>query len=147
MWKSLVDKLCGDSDLQWMMMDSAHVKGHQHGTEAKGGSQAMACTKGGSTENYIWSWIGLVIHSRLPTRFRKICPYFFKASSLISLIVGAYFYSSFFSLCQYSFLSPEHRLNLHKRTRNAERSGKEICEKSCDVFPVNPSHWPFPDVL
>ncbi|MDR2779361.1 MAG: transposase [Puniceicoccales bacterium] len=28
MWESLVDKLCRDSDLQWVMVDSTHLKVH-----------------------------------------------------------------------------------------------------------------------
>jgi hypothetical protein len=45
------------------MIDSMHVKVHQHGTGAKGGNQAMARTKDGSTRNFIWPWIKLVIRS------------------------------------------------------------------------------------
>jgi transposase len=49
-WKKLVDNLCGEPDLEWVI--STHIKVHQHGTGTKGGSQAMARTKGGSTRNH-----------------------------------------------------------------------------------------------
>jgi transposase len=53
-WKKLVDNLCGEPNLKWVMVDSTHIKVHPHGTGAKGGSQAMART-GGSIRNYMWS--------------------------------------------------------------------------------------------
>ncbi|MDR2778715.1 MAG: IS5 family transposase [Puniceicoccales bacterium] len=68
--ESLVDKLCGKPYMQWVMVDSTHVKVHLHGTGARRGSQAMARTKGGSTRNYMWPWIRLAI--RLESLQRKV---------------------------------------------------------------------------
>jgi transposase len=62
-WEKFVDSLCGEPDLEWVMVDSTHIKVHQHGTGVRGGNQSMVRTKGGSTRSYIWPWIRLVIRS------------------------------------------------------------------------------------
>jgi transposase len=46
-WESLVDKLCGEPDMQWEMVDSTHVKVHQHGTGASGGRPGNGSHKRG----------------------------------------------------------------------------------------------------
>ena len=43
-----------EPDLEWLMLDASHVKIHPHAAGAKGGNEAIARTKGGSTARYIW---------------------------------------------------------------------------------------------
>ena len=50
-WADLLDQVIDDPDLgpdlEWLMIDSTHIKLHPHGTGAVGGNQAMSHTKGG----------------------------------------------------------------------------------------------------
>lgn len=62
-WESLLEKLIDEPDFEWLMIDASHIKVHSHGTGAKGGSQEMSPTKGGSTQNYILPWIRMVCQS------------------------------------------------------------------------------------
>ena len=43
-----------DPDFEWLMLDASYIKAHPHSTGARGGNQAIARTKGGSTANCIW---------------------------------------------------------------------------------------------
>ena len=50
-WADLLDQVIDDPDLgpdlEWLMIDSTHIKLHPHGTGAVGGNQAVGRTKGG----------------------------------------------------------------------------------------------------
>ena len=46
-WADLLDEVTEEPDLEWLMLDSTHIKLHPHGTGAVGGNQAMGRTKGG----------------------------------------------------------------------------------------------------
>ena len=50
-WANLLDQVTHEPDLEpdleWLMLDSTHIKLHPHGAGAVGGNQAMARTKGG----------------------------------------------------------------------------------------------------
>jgi hypothetical protein len=45
--------LVRDPDYEWLMIDAIHVKVHRDGARAKGGSQDVGRTKGGSTRRFI----------------------------------------------------------------------------------------------
>ena len=62
-WEGLLEKLMQEPDYEWLIIDSSHIKVHLHGAGAKGGSQDMGRTKGGSTQNYIWPWMRMVCRS------------------------------------------------------------------------------------
>jgi len=53
-WEKLLEKFIHEPDMEWLMIDATHCKAHQHAAGARGGNQAMARTKGGSTPRYIW---------------------------------------------------------------------------------------------
>jgi transposase len=54
-WESLLQRIIGEPDFEWLQIDSSHCKVHPHGAGARGGNQAMGRTKGGSTRKYTWS--------------------------------------------------------------------------------------------
>ncbi len=62
-WEKLLEILIDEPDFEWLMIDASHVKVHPHAAGAKGGNQAMARTKGGSTPRYIWPWMRMVCRS------------------------------------------------------------------------------------
>jgi transposase len=62
-WERLLEMLVREPDYEWLMIDATHVKVHQHGTGARGGSQDVGRTKGGSTRRYIWPWMRMVCRS------------------------------------------------------------------------------------
>ena len=62
-WEGLLEKLVDDADFEWLMIDASHVKVHPHAAGAHGGNQAMARTKGGSTQKYTWPWMRMVCRS------------------------------------------------------------------------------------
>jgi transposase len=64
-WENILVAVSGEPDLEWLMIDSTHIKVHQHRTGARGGTQGMARTKGGLTRKYIWPWLRMVIRSEL----------------------------------------------------------------------------------
>ena len=53
-WAELLAAVIDEPDLEWLMIDASHIKVHQHGAGAVGGSQAIGRTKGGPTPNCIW---------------------------------------------------------------------------------------------
>ena len=72
-WEGLLETLIDEPDFEWLMIDASHVKVHPHATGARGGSQDMARTKGGSTQKYTWPWMRMVTRSecllqRVPQR-------------------------------------------------------------------------------
>ena len=46
-WERLLDSVIDDPGFEWLMIDASYIKGHPHGTGARGGNQAMNRTKGG----------------------------------------------------------------------------------------------------
>ena len=64
-WEKLLEILIDEPDFEWLMIDASHVKVHPHAAGARGGNQAMAKTKGGSTPRYIWPWMRMVCQSEL----------------------------------------------------------------------------------
>ena len=42
--------------MKWLMIDASYIKAHPHSAGARGGSQAIARTKGGSTASCTWRW-------------------------------------------------------------------------------------------
>jgi transposase len=62
-WERILEALINDPDFEWLMIDATHIKVHPHAAGARGGNQDMACTKGGSTQRYIWPWMRMVIQS------------------------------------------------------------------------------------
>ena len=46
-WERLLDSVIDDPDFEWLMIDASYIKAHPHSTGARGGSQAIARTKGG----------------------------------------------------------------------------------------------------
>lgn len=64
-WESLLEKAVDDPDFEWLMIDASHIKVHPHAAGARGGNQAMARSKGGSTRNFIWPWMRMVCRSEL----------------------------------------------------------------------------------
>ena len=59
-WASLLEALADEPDFEWLMIDASHIKVHAHATGARGGNEAMAVTKGGSTPRCIWPWTAMV---------------------------------------------------------------------------------------
>jgi transposase len=62
-WEALLEVLKRDPDYEWLMIDATHVKVHQHGAGAKGGSQCVDRAKGGPTRRYTWPWMRMVCRS------------------------------------------------------------------------------------
>jgi transposase len=62
-WEKLLEQLVDEPDFEWLMIDASHIKVHPHATGARGGNEAMALTKGGSTPKYIWPWMRMVCRS------------------------------------------------------------------------------------
>ena len=48
-WERLLEQLIDHPKVELLMIDASHIKVHPHGSGARGGSQDMAKTKGGST--------------------------------------------------------------------------------------------------
>ena len=46
-WESLLAKFTDCPDLKWVMIDASHIKVHQHGMGAQGGTEDAGMTKGG----------------------------------------------------------------------------------------------------
>lgn len=59
-WEKILESLVDDTDFEWLMIDTSHIKEHPDTTGARGGNQAMGRTKGGSTPRYIWPWMHMV---------------------------------------------------------------------------------------
>ena len=55
-WAKLLDAMIDDPDFEWLMIDSSYIKTHPHSAGARGGNQAIARTKGGSTASCTWRW-------------------------------------------------------------------------------------------
>lgn len=64
-WEGILEKLMDEPDLEWLMIDSTHIKVHKHATGAVGGNQEMSLTKGGSIQRYIFPWMRMVCRSEL----------------------------------------------------------------------------------
>ena len=64
-WEKLLELLIDDVDYEWLMIDSTHIKVHQHAAGAVGDNQSMSVSKGGSTPRYIWPWMRMVCRSEL----------------------------------------------------------------------------------
>ena len=47
MWEQLLDTVIDDPDFEWLMIDASYIKAHAHSAGARGGSPAIARTKGG----------------------------------------------------------------------------------------------------
>jgi transposase len=62
-WEGLLERLIDAPDFEWLMIDASHAKVHPHAAGARGGNEAMARTKGGSTPRYIWPWMRMVCRS------------------------------------------------------------------------------------
>ena len=59
-WSELLDILIDEPDFEWLMIDASHIKVHPDASGAVGGNQAMARTKGGSTQKSILPWMRMV---------------------------------------------------------------------------------------
>ena len=46
-WERLLASVIDDPDFEWLMIDASYIKAHPHSTGARGGSQAIARTRGG----------------------------------------------------------------------------------------------------
>ena len=46
-WAGLLEAVIDDPDFEWLMIDARYIKAHPHSAGARGGSQAIARTKGG----------------------------------------------------------------------------------------------------
>ena len=46
-WEGLLQRLMGEPDFEWLMIDASHVKAHAHAAGAVGGNEAIGMTKGG----------------------------------------------------------------------------------------------------
>mgnify|MGYP000213907893 CR=1 FL=1 len=64
-WEGILEQWVQEPDLEWLMMDTTHIKVHKHATGAVGGNQDMNLTKGGLTRRYIWPWMRMVCQSEL----------------------------------------------------------------------------------
>ena len=62
-WERLLEVVIDEPDFEWLMIDGSHVKAHRHACGARGGSEAIGRTKGGSTQRFIWPWMRLVCRS------------------------------------------------------------------------------------
>jgi hypothetical protein len=64
-WEKLLEIIMKEPDYEWLMIDSTHIKVHQHAAGAVGGNQAMSISKGGSIPRYTWPWMRMVCRSEL----------------------------------------------------------------------------------
>ena len=62
-WEKLLEILINEPDFEWLMIDASFVKAHSHASGARGGSQDIGRTKGGSTQKYIWPWMRMLCQS------------------------------------------------------------------------------------
>jgi len=62
-WEQVLEALIDEPDYEWLMIDASHIKVHPHASGAKGGSQDMDRTKGGSIPRYTWPWMRMVCRS------------------------------------------------------------------------------------
>ena len=62
-WEHILNVLAKRPDFEWLMMDASHCKVHPHAAGSIGGNEGMGCTKGDSTQKFIWPWIRLVCRS------------------------------------------------------------------------------------
>lgn len=60
-----MELLIDTPDYDWLMIDASHCKVHPDASGAVGANQNMSRTKGGSTQSFIWPWIGMVCRSGL----------------------------------------------------------------------------------
>lgn len=72
-WEQLLNIVIDDPDFECLMLDGTHVKAHRHAGGARGGSESIGRTKGGSTQRFMWPWMRMVCRSeslsqRVPTR-------------------------------------------------------------------------------
>ncbi len=63
LWEKILERLIDEPDMEWLIIDASHVKGHPHAAGAVGGNEAMGRTKGGSTPKSIWPWMHMVCRS------------------------------------------------------------------------------------
>ena len=76
-WERLLAVVIDEPDFEWLMIDATHVKAHKHACGAKGGSEAIGRTKGGSTPGFIWPWMRMVcrcesLSQRVPWRILQL---------------------------------------------------------------------------
>jgi len=76
-WERLLEVVIDEPDFEWLMIDATHIKAHRHACGAKGGSEAIGRTKGGSTPRCIWPWMRMVCRSeslslRVPWRILQL---------------------------------------------------------------------------
>ena len=62
-WEKLLEMLINDPDFEWLIIDASYIKAHHHASGARGGSQDIGRTKGGSTARYTWPWMRMVCQS------------------------------------------------------------------------------------
>ena len=62
-WEGLLERLMDAPDFEWLMIDASHAKAHRDAAGARGGSEAISRTKGGSTPRYIWPWMRMACRS------------------------------------------------------------------------------------
>ncbi len=62
-WEKLMEKLIGEHELEWIMIDATYLKAHMHAAGVRGGNQGIALSKGGETARYIWPWMRAVCRS------------------------------------------------------------------------------------
>ena len=55
-WAGLLEAVMDDPDYEWLMLDASYIKAHPHSAGVRGGNQAIARTKGGSTASCTWRW-------------------------------------------------------------------------------------------
>ena len=67
-WEKLLEILIDEPDFEWLMIDASYIKVHHDGMGAKGGSQDMGRTKGGTIQRYIWPWMRMVCRSEWLSR-------------------------------------------------------------------------------
>jgi len=76
-WETLLAAVIDEPDFEWLMIDASHAKAHPHACGARGGSEAVGRTKGGSTRRFIWPWMRLVcrleqLSRRVPSRIARL---------------------------------------------------------------------------
>jgi len=64
-WENLLNIVMDDPDYEWLMIDSTCCKVHPHAAGARGGSQEMSRSKGGSTQKFMLPWMRMVCRSEL----------------------------------------------------------------------------------
>ena len=52
MWQRLLEILKGNTNFEWLTINSSYVKAHQHATGARDENQAISKTKVGSIQKY-----------------------------------------------------------------------------------------------